>query len=52
MKRFIRFILFVTVLLLVFLCVESIRQGLPSGEKGKEVSTNLQDDGDSIPGPR
>lgn len=49
MKRFIRILLFVVVLLLVYMCVVSVRQGMKSDEVKQEMLDNLQENGDSIP---
>ncbi|MDR3060953.1 MAG: hypothetical protein LBU57_02425 [Dysgonamonadaceae bacterium] len=49
MKRFIRILLFVVVLLLVYMCVVSIRQGMKSDEIKQEMLHNLQENGNSVP---
>ncbi|MDR1368979.1 MAG: hypothetical protein LBJ72_02460 [Dysgonamonadaceae bacterium] len=49
MKGLIRILLFVVVLLLVYMCVESIMQGIRSEKTGREMTHNLQENGNSTP---
>ena len=46
MKRLVKILLFVAVLLLAYMCVESIMQGLRSEKTGREMLHNLQENGD------
>ena len=48
MKRLVRIILFAVVLLLAYMCVESIMQGLRSEKTGREMLHNLQENENSI----
>ena len=49
MKRLVQILLFVVVLLLAYMCIESIMRGLKSEKDGQEMLRNLQENGNSIP---